>query len=285
VYDPDKIYTKISHLIKMASIPVLTDISIDINGVSNCEIFPYPIPDLFCGAPLIISGKYEGQFPSQITLSGVFANNESANFKIPSTMSQYVPINKVFIKTRLDLLTAEAWLTNSQQIVDQVVTLSCSEKMPCAHTTMIAYETTTQLSNTHGPKKTSRMLKTLAVGGMAGIIVLGVTMASFGNLAGTLANLSVVQAVQSITHWVQAPQNFIYGGGGNGTGNNNCDCNCGGGSGSNSGGDRNCCAGGHGCCSGCNCDCGGCGSCGSCDCGGCGGCDCGGCDCGGCVVM
>jgi len=285
VYDQDKIYTKISHLIKMASIPVLTDITVDIKGVSNCEIFPYPVPDLFCGAPLIISGKYEGQFPSNITLNGVFANNESVNFTIPSTMSQYVPINKVFIKTRLDLLTAEAWLTNSQQIVDQVVTLSCSEKMPCAHTTMVAYETTTQLSNTHGPKKTSRMLNTLAIGGAAGIIVLGVSMATFGSLAGTLANLGAMQIIPTITHWVQ-PQNFVYAG--NGSGNNNCGCGgCG-----NSGGHGNCCvAGGHGdCCPGCHCGGGGCdcSGCGGCDCNGCNGCDCsgcGGCDCGGCVVM
>jgi len=187
----------------MASTPVLTDVKIGITGVSNCEIFPYPIPDLFCGAPLIISGKFEGQFPSSVTLSGVFANNQPANFTIPATTTQYIPIDKVFIKNRLDLLTAEAWLTTSPEIINQIVALSCAENMPCAHTTMVSYETTPQLSNSYPSTKNSAVLVALTVGGFTGIVVLGATVAAFGNLAGSLANLSIVNTMQTMAHFIQ----------------------------------------------------------------------------------
>ena len=50
--------------------PVLTDITVSLPGVSGCELYPYPIPDLFCGSPLLIAGKYEGQWPEAITVNG-----------------------------------------------------------------------------------------------------------------------------------------------------------------------------------------------------------------------
>ena len=66
-YSPDKIVSQITQLLTMANVPVLTDVSLDIDGVEECELYPFPVPDLFLGAPIIISGKYQGDFfPNQV---------------------------------------------------------------------------------------------------------------------------------------------------------------------------------------------------------------------------
>lgn len=50
--------------------PLLTDISIDWNGLPVSEIYPKRIPDLFDAKPLIIVGRYNGEASGNITLKG-----------------------------------------------------------------------------------------------------------------------------------------------------------------------------------------------------------------------
>ena len=40
----EKIASQISHLVQMASVPVLTDVELDIDGVDACELYPCPGP-------------------------------------------------------------------------------------------------------------------------------------------------------------------------------------------------------------------------------------------------
>jgi hypothetical protein len=47
-------------------------------GVSSCELFPQFIPDLFCGQPLLVVGKYEGDWPQDAQLRGVLPTGEGA---------------------------------------------------------------------------------------------------------------------------------------------------------------------------------------------------------------
>jgi len=139
----DRIYPQMTHLLEMANVPVLTDVGLDLPGVDQCEIYPFPVPDLCCGAPLIISGKYEGDyFPSELSVDGNLANGKAFTTKVPTTHAGDVPVEKVFVKQRLELLTSKAWMQNSEQVMEQVVSLSTEHGMPCAHTSMVAIETT-----------------------------------------------------------------------------------------------------------------------------------------------
>jgi len=49
---------------------------------------------------------------------------------------------QVFVKQRLDLLCAKAWLEQSEEIRQQAVALSVQEGMLCAHTSMVTFATT-----------------------------------------------------------------------------------------------------------------------------------------------
>lgn len=205
----------------MANCPVLTDVSIDIEGVEECEIYPFPIPDLFLGAPIILSGKYQNAvFPSQVELTGTLATGQPYSVKMPVLPAGNVPVERVFLKQRLEILTSKGWLQDSPEIMAQVVQLSTAASMPCAHTTMIAFETTPQQlakfetqhgGNTQGgelyeansgggPGVSGRRglsrgaIGALAVGGT--IMVVGASAAAFGDVAATMGNVGAFACVK-----------------------------------------------------------------------------------------
>jgi hypothetical protein len=119
----------------------------------------------------------------------------------------------VFIKQRLDLLTARAWLEESKKLEAEIVELSCRESLPCAHTTMLAFETTEEKKREaekkagaapDADKKTQGVaaltaqrrwyqnrsaIAALAVGNA---MLIGAAAFSFGDLAGTLGNVPVI---------------------------------------------------------------------------------------------
>jgi hypothetical protein len=138
----ERIYSQMLQLLNMAAIPVLTNVQLSIAGIKGVELYPFPIPDLFMGAPLTIAGRYAGKFPDEVKITGQQADKKEYSMTIQPRSSEVIPVNKVFIKQRLDLLTARSWLEESKSLQEQIVDISCTESMPSAYTTMVAYETT-----------------------------------------------------------------------------------------------------------------------------------------------
>ena len=223
VFHSSEIEPKMHKLLSIASVPVLSDVAVRI-AVSDCEIYPFPIPDLFVGAPLVVSGKYEGEFPSEVYVEGTFPSGQEASIVARPTRSPYVPVNRIFIKQRLDLLTAQAWLDGDQGAVDEIVRLSVSENMPCEHTCMVLYEQDPESKGLDEQQREERrsggavgdgsrngmmarkkkknsnakkggVLAACAIGGIAGIVLLGAVAPSFGDVGATMGNLSVADAM------------------------------------------------------------------------------------------
>lgn len=90
------------------------------SSVAILQMYPFPIPDLFCGNPLVVSGKYQGTFPDSITIFGLMPDQSTWQLEVPSRKSSKVPLNKVFAKQQLDLLTGQAWLYEDKSREKQV---------------------------------------------------------------------------------------------------------------------------------------------------------------------
>ena len=54
---------------KVAS-PVLTGVTLDVEGVTVSDLHPAPLPDVFRGGQLVVAGRYEGSGTVTVTLSG-----------------------------------------------------------------------------------------------------------------------------------------------------------------------------------------------------------------------
>jgi hypothetical protein len=142
------------------------------DGIESCELYPFPIPDLFLGSPITIAGKFvalnqfpkkvQHQFPPpppfaaihfslyvrvcfvwflfQVTLTGTYLNGKTISLSLHTTENAAIPVSKVFLRQRLDVMTARAWLLESKEMEREIATLAVDEGMPSAFTTMVSYE-------------------------------------------------------------------------------------------------------------------------------------------------
>jgi Ca-activated chloride channel homolog len=91
--------------------PLLTDISIDWNGLEVADVYPKRQPDLFSAKPLIIHGRYLKSGSGTIKLKGKFAGQEVVR-EIPVNFSDNATGNDVlatlWARTRIDdLMSAD----------------------------------------------------------------------------------------------------------------------------------------------------------------------------------
>lgn len=195
-FRPHSIQIQMERMLLAASAPVLTGVTLSIPGLTSCELYPFPIPDLFCGLPLLITGKFEGVWPESIQLNGTLPDGQLWSQKVYTTQAGNMPLHKVFAKQQLDMMTARAWLEESYQMVQQVVNLSVATGVPCAHTSMVGFETNhAQYQQVQKQKVQGKKVNVAkyAIGGAAAVVILGGVAAAltFGDLAATAANSGV----------------------------------------------------------------------------------------------
>jgi len=150
---PQALKESIVRLMSKASAPVLLDIAVGMAPQcysGGLEVYPSPIPDLYCGAPVVVSGRYVGQHPQVIGIRGRLPNGAIWEKKVPVFATSTVPVSKVFAKQQLELLTSGHWLAGGensndprvQAMRDKIVAISVRNSVPCPHTSMVAFPTT-----------------------------------------------------------------------------------------------------------------------------------------------
>ena len=201
-FTPARIQPQIERMLEAAARPVLTDVALLVEGLPpGLEIYPYPIPDLFCGRPLVLSGRFHGTMPQLVGLAGTLPGGAPYSQKVGVSASSGIPLDKVFVKQRLDIMTAKQWLTEDSSLKAEIVKLSVASGVPCAHTSMVGFNVRrTDLPKVELQRKMGSMkVAGLAVGGAAGIAVIGAVALSFGDLGGTLGNLPVGEAMDALS--------------------------------------------------------------------------------------
>lgn len=78
----EKIDEIVSAFYAKVSTPVLSDITVDWSadasgsgGITVSDVYPYPLPDLYAGTQLVITGRYRSGGPSTVTLKGNINGN------------------------------------------------------------------------------------------------------------------------------------------------------------------------------------------------------------------
>ncbi len=90
--------------------PLLTDITIDWNGISVADVYPKTIPDLFSAKPVILSGRYTGNGRGVIRLKGKMSGRDFVR-EIPvdfsNSQSQHDVLATLWARTRVDDLMSQ----------------------------------------------------------------------------------------------------------------------------------------------------------------------------------
>ena len=208
---PERIYHQFDHLLRQAQTPVITDINIIDDG--EFEYYPYPISDLYVGAPVIIAVRYKNtKCPEKMELFGTLPNGDEKCIECVVENRDDLPVEKIFIKQQIDIMTADACL-NEDKGAAEIINISINSNMPSIFTDFVVFETTqsaldkqqSQITERNGHlygdsryrkgkimagiRNNPRAVSALAVGGTAAIIA--VTAISFGNIDATLEQVSI----------------------------------------------------------------------------------------------
>ena len=199
VLDSASITNQLLHLARVSNAPILSNIQLQIQGASDVELLPPTIPDLFLDAPIQIVGRYRGVFPPTVRVHGVLANGTALNFDVVVESAPQVPIYRLYAKSFIDARVAAAWLGRDERLRNEAIDCSARTGIPCAHTSMVAYETTPAKKAELAQKKRSGTYKGLVIASaIGGVLILGAVAAQFGSPAATISNLSPTDAMDSL---------------------------------------------------------------------------------------
>ncbi|XP_011036459.1 PREDICTED: inter-alpha-trypsin inhibitor heavy chain H3-like isoform X2 [Populus euphratica] len=191
-YDADSVDFRLQKLFTTASSIILADITVDaLEHLDSLELLPFCIPDLSRGSPLIVSGRYSGNFPDPVKLSGTLADKRKFTIDLKAQKTKDLPFDRVVGRRQIDLLTANAWLSGSKELEQKVAKMSIQTGFPSEYTLMVLHQTLTDekapetiliqdVFNKMNPLKKMDFPKT---------IVLRNLCVGFGNLTATAENI------------------------------------------------------------------------------------------------
>jgi Ca-activated chloride channel family protein len=90
--------------------PLLTDISVDWNGLPVSDIYPQRIPDLFSAKPVVLTGRYTGAGRGVIRLKGKMSGREFVReiaVDFPENESQHNVLSSLWARARIDDLMGQ----------------------------------------------------------------------------------------------------------------------------------------------------------------------------------
>ncbi|MFH2039839.1 MAG: VIT domain-containing protein [Chloroflexota bacterium] len=77
----DRLDEVLSAFYSKISTPVLTNLSLDFGNLDTYDIYPSPLPDLFAGSQIVVTGRYSGSSTTNITLKGqINGQTQTFNF-------------------------------------------------------------------------------------------------------------------------------------------------------------------------------------------------------------
>lgn len=90
--------------------PLLTDISVDWNGLPVEDVYPKRLPDLFSAKPLFITGRYTGAASGVMRLRGKAAGADflrEISVDLPESEERHDALASLWARTRIDDLMAQ----------------------------------------------------------------------------------------------------------------------------------------------------------------------------------
>ncbi|MGE5322295.1 MAG: VIT domain-containing protein [Actinomycetota bacterium] len=149
VTDPKEAGPAADRFYERVHTPVLTNISIDWNGLPVTDIYPRQAPDLFSAKPIVITGRFTGHPAGNIVVKGMQGTGEFGRV-IPVNFSEPDPDNaaleKIWARDKVDDLMSQDWqgiqYGNSKYKAD-IIKVGLEHSLATQYTSFVAVETRT----------------------------------------------------------------------------------------------------------------------------------------------
>ncbi|MDX1436328.1 MAG: VIT domain-containing protein [Anaerolineales bacterium] len=145
----ERLDEKLSQFYERISAPVLTDLALDFGEVTVYDLYPSPLPDLFIGSQIILTGRYREGGHTTVTLSGRVGEQEVA-FSYPdqhfgterqrgaSTLSA---LPRLWATRKIGSLLNQIRLSGpNEEVIDQIVRLSIRYGIVTPYTSYLVTE-------------------------------------------------------------------------------------------------------------------------------------------------
>uniref|UniRef100_A0A0V0IRS9 Putative poly [ADP-ribose] polymerase 4-like n=1 Tax=Solanum chacoense TaxID=4108 RepID=A0A0V0IRS9_SOLCH len=192
-YDVDSIEVRVEQLFSRASSVILANIAFEnLDGLEEFEVFPTPVPDLSSKGPLVLSGRYRGVFPSTLKAKGVLADLSNFSLDLKAIQTKDIPLDKVLARQQIELLTAQAWLTENKDLEQKIAQTSIQNGVISEYTRMILIETDKGkvITESTSKRKVSTAPKKIEEAKLQKKTLLQNLGAGFGNYSATIENIS-----------------------------------------------------------------------------------------------
>jgi Ca-activated chloride channel homolog len=128
--------------------PLLTDISVEWNGVSVADIYPQRIPDLFGAKPVVLTGRYLNSGTGTLRLKGKMAGNDFVRdipIQFPDNEARHDVLAALWARQRIDDLMGQdlagAQTSNMRPDLKETITqLGLEFRLMTQFTSFIAVE-------------------------------------------------------------------------------------------------------------------------------------------------
>ncbi len=156
----EPIKTKIASLYNKIKNPVMTNLSVQIHGVTLRQTYPRELGDLFDGDQILMVGRYrmdvgakrvvnaDGSMPAQLIVKGMYQGEERAfeygiGLRGPGRDIRFAFVEKLWAARRIGFLLDQIQLNGkSEEVVDEIIRLSMEYGIMTPYTSFLADETT-----------------------------------------------------------------------------------------------------------------------------------------------
>ena len=131
------------------STPVLTNLELDLGRLNAYDIYPNPLPDLFSGSQVVVTGRYREGGVFNVKLSG-YVNGQRQEFVYPEQRfldeirydtKPFVELPRLWATRKIGALLQEIRLQgNNQELIDQVVRISIRYGIVTPYTSYLVTE-------------------------------------------------------------------------------------------------------------------------------------------------
>ncbi len=170
VSENDNLEVAISQYYEKMSSPLLSDITVNFSGIETKDVYPKVLPDLFKGSQLLMIGRYKGEGPVSVEVTGRVEKKtkhfELKNFMLTKDISfNFLP--RLWATRRIGYLLEEIRLQSTQtELIEEVKRLGIKFGIITPYTSFLVTEKESRLMDAAAPEAQEALAarKTTGVG-------------------------------------------------------------------------------------------------------------------------
>jgi Ca-activated chloride channel family protein len=133
--------------------PALSDLAIDWGGMKVSDLFPDTLPDLFVGRPVVVTGRFDGQGPHTLRVTGR-AGPDRLELRLPVDLDELGNANaalpSIWARMKIADLYDRSTYSHNPFLHGQIKQLALDYNLMSAYTAFVAVDSSARTAGHQG---------------------------------------------------------------------------------------------------------------------------------------